>query len=62
MRRLLVVVAALAALAGCSSIPAVFDDADGQPVTCLAHQTGEPGGTYTDPTQRDTGQVLALMR
>lgn len=62
MRRPLVALVALAALTGCSSQPAVFDDAGGQPVTCLEHQTGEPGETYTDPAQRDTGQVLAVMR
>lgn len=52
----------LAALAGCSSEPAVFDNAGGQPVTCLPHQDGEPGPDYTDPAERDTGRVLALMR
>ncbi len=64
MRRLLTVavLAVLAALAGCSSAPVVFDNAGGQPVTCLEHQSGEPGPTYTDPEQRSTGDVLALMR
>ncbi len=63
MRRPLVLAAlALVALAGCSSEPAVFDNAAGQPVTCLPHQEGDPGPDYTDPAQRDTGRVLALMR
>lgn len=63
MRRPLVLVAlALAALVGCSSEPAVFDNAGGAPVTCQPHQDGEPGPTYTDPAQRDTSQVLAMMR
>lgn len=63
MRRHIVTVGlALGILAGCSSEPAVFNNEGGQAVTCLTHQVDEPGVTYTDPEQRDTGQVLALMR
>jgi hypothetical protein len=54
-----------AVLAGCSSGPdlgPVFDDEAGATVTCLVHQSGEPGTRYTDPAQRSTGQVLALMK
>jgi len=52
-------------LAGCSSGPGlgpVFDDEAGATVTCLVHQSGEPGARYTDPETRDTGQVLAMMK
>lgn len=61
-RHLAALCLALGALAGCSSAPAVFDNEGGQPVTCLTHQTGEPGPSYLDPAERDTGQVLALMK
>ena len=65
MRRTLIAGLALLALAGCSSEPdlgPVFDSEGGQPVTCLIHQTGEPGARYTDRAQRNTNEVLALMR
>lgn len=66
MRRHLVIVGlALAALAGCSSEPdlgPVFNDEAQQPAGCLVHQTDEPGARYVDREQRNTGQVLALMR
>lgn len=63
MRRyLFATVLALGALAGCSSAPAVFNDEGQQPAGCLTHQAGEPGANYTDREQRNTGQVLALMR
>lgn len=54
-----------AVLAGCSSGPdlgPVFDDEAGAAVTCLTHQTGEPGPRYTEPESRDTAQVLAMMK
>lgn len=56
---------AAAVLAGCSSEPdpgPVFDSEAGAAVTCLVHQSGEPGAAYTDRAQRDTGRVLAMMR
>ncbi len=52
----------LGVLAGCSSEPAVFNNEGGQAVSCLTHQTGEPGASYIDPEQRDTGQVFAMMK
>lgn len=66
MRRHVVVVGlSIAALAGCSSEPdlgPVFNDEGGQPAGCLAHQADGPGARYIDREQRNTGQVLALMR
>ena len=66
MRRLIVVVgSALVALVGCSSesdLGPVFNDGGGAPAGCLAHQTEEPGARYVDREQRNTGQVLVLMR
>ena len=66
MRRHLVMVGlALAALAGCSSEPDLgpdFNDEAGAPAGCLAHQEGEPGTRYLAAEQRNTGQVLALMK
>jgi hypothetical protein len=56
---------ALAALAGCSAEPdlgPVFNDEAGAPAGCLAHQEGEPGARYVDVEQRNTGEVLALMK
>lgn len=65
--RMLIATAALglALVAGCSSTPElgpVFDDELGQPISCLVHQSGEPGARYTERAQRDTGQMLALMK
>lgn len=65
MRRTLVIGTALLALAACSSEPdlgPVFDSEGGQPVSCLTHQSGEPGAAYTDRELRDTNRVLPLMR
>ncbi|GAA2546020.1 hypothetical protein [Pseudonocardia hydrocarbonoxydans] len=66
MRRLVIPLGlAVAVLAGCSSGPElgpVFDDEAGANVSCLVHQTGEPGAFYTEAETRETGRVLALMR
>jgi phage gpG-like protein len=40
----------------------VFDNEGAAEVTCLAHQTEEPGGRYTDREMRNTGEVLSLMK
>lgn len=66
MRRLVVTIGlALGALAGCSAAPdpgPLFDHEAGQPIECLAHQTGEPGARYTNRELRNTGEVFAMMR
>lgn len=71
MRRLVIslglapAVLVAAVLAGCSSGPdlgPVFDDEAGAAVTCLVHQSGEPGARYTEVETRDTAQVLAMMK
>jgi len=52
--------------AGCSSEPdlgPVFNDEGGQrELSCMAHQTDEPGARYTDPALRDTVSNFALLR
>lgn len=50
-------------LAGCSggSGP-VFNDEGGAAVTCLVHQADEPGTRYLDPAERNTDEVLAMMK
>lgn len=61
---------ALAGLVGlpataCSGAPdpgPVFDNEGGADVACMKHQPEAPGGRYTDPAQRDTAEVLTLMR
>jgi hypothetical protein len=56
---------AFGALTGCSSAPdpgPAFDNEGGAAVSCLAHQTAEPGARYTDREMRNTGEVLALMK
>lgn len=65
MRRLVVALAMVPALAGCSSGPdpgPVFDNEGAREVSCMAHQTEQPGGRYTEQEMRNTGEVLALMR
>lgn len=62
---LLVVVAALLMLAaaGCAEEPGpVFADADSSEITCMQHQPEPPGGRYTDPELRNTGELLAVLR
>jgi hypothetical protein len=52
-------------VAGCSSAPApgpVFNNEGAVEVTCLVHQTEEPGARYTAREMRRTDDVLALMR
>ncbi|MCY7344213.1 MAG: hypothetical protein LH603_20850 [Pseudonocardia sp.] len=63
------VLAAAGAVAGCSSEPdlgPVFNNEGGQEVSCMAHQTEEPGLRYTDKAtrdaQKDTVTILALMK
>ncbi len=55
----------LATVGGCSSTPdpgPVFNNEGAQEVACMAHQSDRPGARYTDLDQRNTGEVLALMR
>lgn len=55
--------AAFGAVAACSSTPdPVFDNEGGQEVTCMAHQTAEPGARYLDLEMRDTADVFAVLR
>lgn len=57
--------ALLGPAAACSSAPEpgpVFDNEGGAEVSCMAHQTEEPGARYSDEELRDTAEVLALMR
>lgn len=56
---------ALVVLTGCSSTPdpgPLFDDENGRPIACMAHQTEEPGARYTAPEMRNSGEVLTLLR
>ncbi len=65
MRRTLVLAAVLpvAVLAGCSAGPGpVFDNEGYADVSCMRHQTDEPGARYTDSTQRNTAANLTLMK
>lgn len=69
MRRAVVrvglVAGVLAAVAACSSGPdpgPVFDNEGGREVSCMIHQTEEPGARYTDTAQRNTGETFALLR
>ncbi len=69
MRRQVVTTVLLLALLGpataCSSTAApgpVFNNEGEAEVTCMVHQTEEPGARYIDEQMRDTAEVLALMR
>jgi hypothetical protein len=53
------------AVVGCSGKPdpgPVFDNEGAQDVSCMVHQTEQPGARYTERDMRNTGEVLALMR
>jgi hypothetical protein len=65
VRRLVVALGVLVAVAGCSSPPApgpVFDSEGGQEVSCMVHQAEPPGARYLEREMRNTSEVLALMR
>lgn len=55
--------AALAVLTGCGAEGGeLFDNEAAAEVTCMTHQSDEPGERYTDPALRNTGEVLMVMR
>lgn len=56
---------ALGAVTGCSSSTdpgPVFNNEGAAEVSCIAHQTEEPGARYLDREMRNTSEVLAMMR
>lgn len=55
-------VGALAVVAGCSGPDPVFDNEGDQDVSCLVNQSDPPGERYTDPTQRNTVEVAAVLK
>lgn len=57
--------ATMAGAVGCSSEPdrgPAFDNESGQELSCMTHQSEEPGAGYTDPELRETASNLALLR
>ena len=64
IRRLLPALAlVLLATAGCADDGGpVFNNEGNQPISCMQHQSEPPGSRYTNTEQRDTAELLAVLR
>lgn len=58
----LVVPVAAMLLAGCSGDDGRFDPGDSDEITCMEHQSDEPGTAYTSGEDGDTAAILAVFR
>lgn len=61
-RTVYAVAAVAVMLAGCSSDDGRFDVGDSEDITCMEHQTDEPGAAYTSGEDGDTAAILAVFR
>lgn len=49
-------------LAGCSGEDGRFDAGDTAEITCMEHQTSEPGPAYTGGEDGDTAAIFGMLR